>query len=644
MFHEVLAPPGSSVLLLGNEAIARGAIEAGIGFASAYPGTPSTEIIETLGRVAKKLGIHVEWSVNEKVAFEAAYGAALSEVRALVAMKHVGLNVAADPLMSSAYTGVKAGFVIVSADDPNMWSSQNEQDNRYYGLHAFIPVFEAYNPNEAKEIVKFAFKFSEKHEHPVIFRSTTRLSHSRGPVFLGKIPKIKKKGTFGKNIARYTLIPLNARKLRIKLLEKWRRIRDDINSVPFNKLEDYGSKTLIVASGMAYGYVKDALAELGLSNKVNILKISTTVPIPEKMVLRALDDIEKALIVEEIEPIIEGEVKRIAYENNLNVKIHGKKYVPDHGELTIDNVAMAIIKFMEDRNLSLPWKPIEIKSKVEIPRRPPTLCPGCPHRAIFFELKKATGKMKVNPVYCGDIGCYSLGALPPFETQDFLVEMGGSVGLANGIAHTTNQLPIAIMGDSTFFHAGIPGLINAIYNDAPVLVLVLDNRTTAMTGHQPHPGTGLRANGDKAPVMLPESIARGIGIKLVRVIDPYNLNESIKELEEAIKHVAGEKTVALIVVRRACALLISTLARRKGIKSPKYQVEKDECRACGICYNLFGCPAITPKQNGKAEIMGELCIGCSVCSQICPFNAIKLAEKGDKGWDEIWFWEKTMKP
>jgi len=637
LFRGVLAPPGTHVLLLGNEAIARGAIEAGIGFAAAYPGTPSTEIIETLGRVAGKLGIYVEWSTNEKVAFEAAYGAAISNVRSLVAMKHVGLNVAADPLMSSAYTGVRVGFVIVSADDPSMWSSQNEQDNRYYGLHAFIPVFEAYNPAEAKEVVKFAFDFSEKHKHPVIFRSTTRLSHSRGPVTLGEIPKIKSKGEYIKDAGEFTLIPQVSRKLRVKLLEKWSKIREDVNNVPFNRIEDYGSKNLIIASGMAYGYVKDALKSLKLNDQINILKIATPVPIPEKIVLKALENIEKVLIVEEIEPIVENEVKRIAFENNLNLEIHGKDYVPKRGELTIDNVANAILKFMKKENLSLPWKPLEITRKIEIPRRPPTLCPGCPHRAMFYALKKAVSKKKINPIYCGDIGCYSLGALPPFKAQDCLIEMGGSIGLANGLAHTTNQTPIAIMGDSTFFHACIPGLINAIYNDAPTLVLVLDNRTTAMTGHQPHPGTGIKVTGEKTAIIYPEKIAEGIGIKHVDVIDPYNLNESIDKIEKAIDYVVNQRKIAAIIVRRACALLISAMARRRELRSPKYQVMTEECKACGICYNLFGCPAITPKPDGKAEIIQEQCIGCSVCAQLCPFNAIKMIEKGSKGWDELWF-------
>ena len=636
MYHGLLAPAGSKVLLLGNEAIARGAIEAGIGFASAYPGTPSTEIIESLARVANEIGFYVEWSVNEKVAFESALGASYAGVRALVAMKHVGVNVAADPLMSSAYTGVNTGFVIISADDPNMWSSQNEQDNRFYGLHAFIPVFEAYCPMEVKELVKFAFNFSEKFKHPVIIRSTTRLSHARGPVILGEIPEIKRKGEFIKNPSQYALIPLHSRKLRAKLIEKWSRIKEEVNNIPFNKFEDNNSSKLIIASGIAYGYVKDSVKMLNIENKVNILKISSTVPLPEKIISEALSKADEVLIVEELEPLVEWNIKKIAFENNFKVKIYGKNYIPQIGELTINNVIEAICKFMKIDSSRMP-KPYVEKLPIEIPSRPPTLCPGCPHRATFYILRNALSKLKIrNAIYSGDIGCYSLGVLPPFEMQDLLIEMGGSIGVANGLAETTNQLVIAIMGDSTFFHACIPGLINAVYNEKPVLALILDNRITAMTGHQPHPGTGIKATGEKVKMIMPEKIASGIGVEYIDVIDPYKVDGSIEKLMKALKYVNEKRKTALIIARRACALLIGMMIRRRGIRNPIYQVDLDKCRACGICYNLFGCPAISPIEDGKAMISEELCSGCGVCAQICPFNAIKLKSEGSPEWNEIW--------
>lgn len=627
-----MAPAGSTVLLLGNEAIARGAIEAGVGFAAAYPGTPSTEIIESLARVARDLGIHVEWSTNEKVAFEAAYGAAISGVRSLVALKHVGLNVAADPLMSSAYTGAEAGFVIVTADDPNMWSSQNEQDNRFYGLHAFIPIFESYCPAEVKNLTKYAFDFSEKMKHPVILRTTTRLSHARGPVTFNEIPKIKIKGKFSKNPSRWTLIPAHARKLRSHLLEKWNAIKEAVNEVPFNWLESHDSNLLIIASGIAYGYVKDSLKMLHLNEKIDVLKISTPVPLPEKLTLKALKSANKVLVVEELEPIVELEVKKLAFENKLEIEIYGKNLIPQIGELTIDRVAEGIAKIA---GVSL--TPLtEPKIEIEIPSRPPTFCPGCPHRASFMELKKALAQLKIkDAIFCGDIGCYSLGVFQPFEAQDIIIEMGGSIGVANGLTHTTNQIPIAIMGDSTFYHACIPGLINAIYNNSPMLVLVLDNRITAMTGHQPHPGTGLTASGEKAVKILPEDIAKGLGVEYVEIADPYEVNETINKIKRALKYVRDERKVAFIVMRRACSLLMGMIARRKGIESPKYKVNEEKCKACGICYDQFGCPAITPTANGKAEIIGQLCIGCSVCAQLCPFNAIEIAKKASKKWEDL---------
>jgi len=636
LLHPILSPPGSTVLLMGNEAIARGSIEAGVGFASAYPGTPSTEIIETLSKIANHIGIHVEWSTNEKVAFEAAYGAAISGVRSLVAMKHVGMNVAADALMSSAYTGVEGGFVIVTADDPNMWSSQNEQDNRYYGLHAYIPVLEAYDPMEAKEIVKYAFQLSEKYKHPVIIRSTTRLSHSRGPVKLEETPKIKIKGKFKKNFEKYVIIPSNARRLRGKLIEKWRKIREEVNETPFNKYVNNGSNILIIASGMAYGYVMDSLKILNYRDKVNILKISTTVPIPEKLVEKALREVEKVLVVEELEPIVENEVKRIAFEREINVEIKGKEHIPLKYELNVDKVVEGISKLLKIRN-PLIEETIKIEYEDTVPIRPPTLCPGCPHRAIFLELKWAAKRMGLKEIiHCGDIGCYSLGAYQPFQTQDIILEMGGSIGVANGLAHTVNEPIISIMGDSTFYHACIPGIINALYNNTPLLVMVLDNRITAMTGHQPHPGTGITATGKKTRIIDVEGIAKGIGIRYVKTLDPFKVNETIEEIIKALKYVKEKRETAVLIVKRACALMISSIARRRGIKAPKYQVNYEKCRACGICYNQLNCPAISSIENGKATIDEYLCVGCSVCAQICPFNAIETLRKPSDEWEQLW--------
>ncbi len=633
----ILGKEGSEVLLLGNEAIARGAIEAGIGFASAYPGTPSTEIVETLAGVAKKLGIYVEWSANEKVALEAAYAASLSGVRALAAMKHVGLNVAADAFMSIAYTGVRSGLLIISAEDPSMWSSQNEQDNRYYGLLAKVPVFEPYTPQEAKDMALYAFDFSEKFEHPVLMTPTTRVSHTRGPVRLGRLRNPTRKGFFKRDIERFTLIPAHARVRRKILVEKWERITDAVSDVPFNRIEGDG-KTLIVASGISYAYVREVLNLMKL-NDVRLLKLGTPVPLPRGLALKALDGVERVLVVEELEPVVEMQLKALANEEGFSVKVHGKDYVGYEGEMTLERAYSAISEFL-GLGRGTPWKPSKasLEEVPELPPRPPAMCPGCPHRATFYVLRRAVNSLRLKPVYSGDIGCYALGVMPPFQQQDIILEMGGSVGTANGFGQVLEgQIPIAIIGDSTFFHAGLPALVNAVYNRSPMLVLVMDNRVTAMTGEQPDPGTGLNAVGEPAPAIKIEEVAKGIGVEKVVVFDPYDTKEAFKALREALEYIIKERKPAVAVAKRACALLIDRMARRRGIRTPKYQVKLDACTACGVCYNAFTCPAISVRDDGKAYILEDLCTGCGVCAQICPFNAIVKVEEGDKEWEDLWF-------
>lgn len=636
MSKAFLEQVGKTVLLMGNEAVARGAVEAGISFASAYPGTPSTEIVETLARYANVLGIHVEWSTNEKVAFEAAYGAAMSGVRALTCMKHVGLNVAADPFMSSAYTGVRGGFVIVTADDVGMWSSQNEQDNRWYGLHAFIPVFEPYSPAEAKELTKEIFDFSENFEHPVILRTTTRISHARGPVQLGKLRK-PVWGEFTKNAERWVIVPAHARKLRLKLLKRWSKIEEAVNNFPFNRIENPGSKKVIIACGITYGHVVDVLREMDKTNDVTLLKLSSTVPVPRKLVVKAVEDAEEVLVVEELEPIVEDKVKAILQEEGISAKVHGKDIVPRAGELTLNKVADFLVKFLNVSKQSVPWLGTHQEVSIEVPPRPPTLCPGCPHRATFFALKKAVSKLKMKPVYLGDIGCYTLGVNPPYRVQDTCIEMGGSIGAANGLAVTTKQPMIAIIGDSTFFHAGIPPLINAVYNNTPFLTIILDNRTTAMTGHQPHPGTGMTASGGPAKILRPENIAKSIGVEYIDVVNPFKLDEAAEKIAEALKFVEEKRKPAVIVSSRKCALLVISDARRKNIKIPVYRVNLEKCTACTRCYNVFACPAIQVLEDGKAYIDPMLCAGCGDCAQVCPVQAIEPTIKPGKEWEELWW-------
>jgi len=634
--RELLGPPGATVLLLGNEAIARGALEGGVGFAAAYPGTPSSEIVESLAAVAKKLGIYAEWSTNEKVALEAAFGASISGVRALAAMKHVGLNVAADAFMSISYTGVRAGLLVVTAEDPGMWSSQNEQDNRYYGMAAYVPVFDPSSPSEAKEMARVALEFSERLESPVLMTPTTRVSHVRGPVRLGELRPGRLDGFFSKDPERFTLIPAHARRRRRAILERWRRIRDEVESLEFNKVEWSGSRTTIVASGISYAYVREALDRLGVD--ANLVKIGTPVPAPRRMIAKALSDSDRVLVVEELEPIVEEQVKSIVVEEGLDVEVHGKDYTGYEGEMTLDRAARAILEFTGRRAAKLPWSPAGGPVKAELPPRPPAMCPGCPHRGTFFALRKAVNSLRIKAIYSGDIGCYSLGVLPPFREEDLILEMGGSIGVASGLAKAARgQVTIAIIGDSTFFHAGLPGLVNAVYNKHPMLVLVLDNRVTGMTGEQPNPSTGLDAMGDPAPMIDIAEVARGVGVEKVVVFDPFNIKESFEALRDALKYVVEQGKPAVAIARRACALYIDRMARRRGIEPPLYTVVEEKCTACGVCYNAFTCPAIMVKDDGKAWIDPDLCTGCGVCAEVCPFNAIVKEREGDPEWEKLWF-------
>ena len=633
---ETLSLTSGRVILLGNEAIARGAIEAGIGVATGYPGTPSTEILEALASIARDIGMYVEWSVNEKTAFEVAYGAAISGIRALVTMKHVGLNVAADPLMSSAYTGVEEGFVIVSADDPSMWSSQNEQDNRIYGLHAYVPVLEPSTPGEAKELCKEAFELSSKFKHPVILRSTTRISHTRGVVELGPIPRPRTKGVFKKNPERFVLVPANARRRKLELIKKWSEIETYLSkNFKYNRVEGEGD-ILIIAPGIAYAYVKEVLQKFSINAKV--LKLASPVPLPSELVIKALEGVSKALVVEELEPVVEQQLRALIQSRDLDVEVHGKDYVGLPYEITFERVISALSKFLgKELRISESIGDVDIR----IPLRPPVLCPGCPYRPLFYIMRKEANKMKsergYEPTFTGDIGCYTLGLNPPYRVQDTCIEMGGSIGVANGLAQTTEVPIVAIIGDSTFFHAGIPPLLNAVYNEAPFLTIVLDNRTTAMTGHQPHPGTGFRADGRPAKTILIENIAKGLGIEYVEIIDPFNLKEAEEKYIEALNYVLEKRRPAVIVSRRSCALLAIRKARRAGFEIPRYVVDDNKCKACGICYKVFACPAIIPKEDGKAQIDPALCTGCGVCIDICPFKAIMPMKEFDKNkWNQFW--------
>ncbi|MEM0199414.1 MAG: indolepyruvate ferredoxin oxidoreductase subunit alpha [Desulfurococcaceae archaeon] len=638
--HPLLKARGEKVLLLGNEAIARGALEAGVCFAAGYPGTPSTEVIEAISEVAQHCGVYVEWSVNEKVAFEAAYGAAISGVRSLVSMKHVGLNVAADILMSSAYSGVEEGFVIVSADDPSQHSSQNEQDNRWYGFIAHIPVIEPSNAREAYRLIKVAYDVSSRYKQPVIFRTTTRISHTRMPVVLeNDIPESRKcKGTFIKDNERWVLVPAHSRKMKIRMMNAWKAIAENENRESLIKVMNPGMKTAIIASGLAYSYTSEALRILGYWDKVTLVKVNMPVPLPRTPVKSVLEYSERILVVEELDPVVELQVKSLVAELDAKVKVHGKDIVPENGELDLDVVVKTLSKFL---NVNPPgtWKSIgAVEISPPIPPRPPVLCAGCPHRSTYYIFKVASNRANLkNVIYTGDIGCYTLGYQKPFDMQHTCFEMGGSIGVAHGLSKTVDNPVVAVIGDSTFFHAGLPPALNIVYNRGRAVVLVLDNITTAMTGHQPHPGTGLTATGEKTKRVLPEDVLRSLGFETY-VINPLMVRESVETVQKALERYKQGVNVS-VVSRMRCALEVLREARRRKITLPVYSVLEDKCTGCSACINLTACPAIVPDpKTGKPRIIGELCAGCGLCAYVCPYKAIVIANKPSEEWEKLW-WE-----
>jgi indolepyruvate ferredoxin oxidoreductase alpha subunit len=633
--HPLLRPRGSRVLLLGNEAIARGALEAGMCFATAYPGTPSTEIVEVLSEVARECGVYVEWSVNEKVAFEAAYGAAIAGVRSLTAMKHVGLNVAADILMSSAYAGVEEGFVVVTADDPSAHSSQNEQDNRWYGLLAHLPVLEPSSAREAYKLVKEAFNLSTRYKIPVIFRSTTRISHTRMPVELeDDIPLNEKcKGTFTRDYERWVLVPVHTRRRKLELIKTWKALSEEER---FVTIHNPGKEKVIVSSGLAHSYVREVLEALNLLDRVTLVKVNMPVPLPRKPLLSVLEHAKEILVVEELDPVVEMQLKDLVVTGGYRVAVRGKDLVPENYELTPEAVYRAVAKFIGIEE-KLPWEGLEpVKLDPPIPPRPPVLCAGCPHRSTYYALKVAANRAGIRDViYTGDIGCYTLGYQKPFETQMTCFEMGGSIGVAHGLAKVTNSALIAVIGDSTFFHAGIPPALNVVYNNSSVLVLVLDNITTAMTGHQPHPGTGVTAMSEPTTRIMPETVLSALGFKVYTVY-PLDVKKAIEDFTKALEdYKRGEKVA--IVSRMRCALEVLRDARRRGVVLPIYTVLEEKCTGCMACVKLTACPAIIAEPGSKKpRIERALCAGCGLCAAICPYKAIVIANKPGEDWVKVW--------
>ncbi len=566
-------------LMLTNEAVARGAYEAGVRVLSAYPGTPSTEIAENF---VKYDDVYAEWAPNEKVALEVAVGAAVAGARAMACMKHVGLNVAADPLFTASYTGVNGGLVIVVADDPGMHSSQNEQDTRYYARSAHIPLLEPSDAQEAKDFVALAFDISEKYDTPVILRLTTRVAHSRSLVELGERVKPDLR-PYEKSVTKYAMMPASAIIRHRVVEERDCELAELSDTISINRAEYTKSRIGVVCSGVVYEYVKEALPN------ANVFKVGMVHPLPVKAIAAFAQKVSQLFVVEELEPFMEDRLK------TAGVKCRGK------GELTSLQGELGVAKLLE----KFERVPIPVPDKV--PGRPPVMCAGCPHRGVFYVLSKL--KLTVN----GDIGCYTLGAQPPLAAVDTVLCMGASIGMAHGFKKATDGAShnIAVIGDSTFLHSGITGLINAVYNQSGITLVILDNSTTGMTGHQDHPATGKNLKGEPAPAVLLDDLCRACGVKEVSVVDAYDL----AAVENAVKAGLASPEVSVIIAQRPCVLLD---------RSPKPKAVVSGCRNCGKCLKL-GCPAISRSDKGVA-INPVQCTGCGLCAEVCPFHCIEIKE------------------
>ena len=564
-------------LLLGDFAVARGAWEAGVQVASAYPGTPSTEITEELARYDD---VYSEWSPNEKVALEVGIGASIRGARAIVSMKHVGLNVACDPLFTASYTGVNGGLVVAVADDPSVFSSQNEQDTRLTAVSAQIPVLEPSDSAEARDFTKLAFALSEQYDTPVILRLTTRVAHSQSLVELGERQSAALR-PYERDIKKYVMMPANARVKHVVVEERMRRMSEDADGMEINRVEAGGADLGVICSGGVYQYVKEALPG------ASILKLGMVYPLPYNLIRKFAGSVKRCIVAEELAPHIETLVRA------AGIAVEGKSIFPRCGEFTASLIRKCVLG---EGSAVRP---------AEVPARPPVLCAGCPHRGVFYVLSK----LKCNVL--GDIGCYTLGAVPPLGSMDAVVCMGASVGMAIGFDKAdpeAHKHSVAVIGDSTFIHSGITGLIDAVYNKAKVTVVILDNRTTGMTGHQNHPATGKTIKNEPTYELDLAEVCRAVGVRSVRTVDPNDLAAT----EAAVKAALAEEEVSVVIAKRPCVLLTKKLYTGFRVN--------EKCKKCRACLRL-GCPAIVNGENG-ISIDVSLCTECGLCQRVCKFGAI----------------------
>lgn len=608
------AETGKKLFLLGNEAIARGALESAVSVVTTYPGTPSSEIGDTLYELRRDAGIKFQFSVNEKVALETAFAASISGLRSLVFMKHVGLNVASDPFVTVAYTGVRAGMVVITADDPSMYSSQNEQDNRHYAELAHMPMVEPSNPQEAKDFLVRAYEISEKYAIPVLFRTTTRVAHMRAPVTLGRaVDRNVSTIHFVKEPERFVSLPSNANRLKEKLIEKISALERESESSDMNRIERIGEGGVgIITSGAAFNSVMDVVNEYALD--ADIMKIGLSYPVPEHKIQQFLSRHERVVVAEELDPYLENQVRIVAQISGSRTIINGKMdgHFSYSHEFTPDTVAEAL-----SRIIGFNYSPPRM-TRSELPPRPPVLCPGCPHRATYYAVKRAIRMMRLESViFSSDIGCYSLGFYQPFGEADTMISMGSSIGLANGFSLSGERRVIAFIGDSTFYHSGIAPLINAYHYGMNMLLIIMDNDITAMTGQQPNPGSESAPDEKKVSI---EGIVRGIGISDLTVVDPYDTGSTLRAVTAALRR----DGISVIIARRECAILRDRKMLKTG-NMKVYTVNQDKCSLCMNCVENFSCPAMYI-ENGRIKINPDLCDGCGVCSQIyvCPSRAIEV--------------------
>lgn len=600
------------LFLLGNEAAVRGAIESGVSVAATYPGTPSSEIGDVLSRVAKDADIYFEFSTNEKVALEVAAAASASGLRSFTFMKHVGLNVAADSFMSAVYTGVNGGMIILSADDPSMFSSQNEQDNRHYARLANIPMIEPSNPQEIKDLMKYGYELSEEFQIPILMRTTTRVSHMRGIVELGPKSGAKKTGYFKKDPKRFVPVPSSARIMHEELVCKMEKIEELVNNSPYNEIFDNGGKIGFITSGSAFNYVMDVINENEL--KINVLKLTLSYPFPEKRVLEFIEGLDTIIVAEEVDPVMEKDIFAVLGKHGMTKKVHGKLdgTFPMIFEYSPDIILKGLSKIMNIGNN----EEINNQSSIPLPVRPPTLCPGCPHRAAYYAVKKAGRDLNLDVIYPTDIGCYTLGIESPYEMADYLLSMGSSIGTSCGFSKSVHQNIVGFIGDSTFFHAGIPPLINAVHNKDKFVLVILDNRTTAMTGGQPHPGLPVDGMGDEAPQLSIEKIVEAVGVEFLEVINPLNIKKSQEIFEKALQY----DGVAVVISKYPCVLIKTEKSKKKAVMD----VDPEKCDKCMKCLKNLTCPAIGISEDDYVNIDSSMCKGCTVCIQMCPEKAIKV--------------------